>query len=60
MTGSALLDDSSDISSDNASNIEEESEVEYSDSDTTNEEEYNEQSRQPPKRACKQEVGEET
>ena len=48
MTGSASLDDSSDISPDNAFNIEEESEPEYSDSDTTDEEDYDEQPRQLP------------
>ena len=49
MTGSASLDDSSDISSDNASNLEEESESEYNDSDTTDEEKYDDQPRQLPR-----------
>lgn len=40
MTGSGLLDNPSDTSSDNASNIDEESVPEYSESDTTDEEEY--------------------
>ena len=65
MTGSASLVESSDISPDNAFNIEEESEPEYSDSDATDEEDYDEQPRQlsqaqAPKGACKQEVGKET
>ena len=60
MTGSASLDDSPNISSDNASNNEEESE--YSNSDKTDDEEYDDQPRQlswaqaPKKRACEQGV----
>lgn len=46
MTGSASLDDSSDISSNNFSNIEGESESDYSDSYTNDEEEYHDQPRQ--------------
>ena len=49
MAASASLDDSSDISSNNASNTEEKSEFEYSDSDATDEEEYDDQSRQLPR-----------
>ena len=49
MTGSTSLDNFSDISSDNASNLEEESESEYSDSDTTDAEEYDDQPRQLPR-----------
>ena len=49
MTGSVSLGDSSDISLDNASNIKEESESEYSVSNTTDEEEYDDQPRQLPR-----------
>ena len=46
MTGSASLDDSPSISPGNASNIEEDTESEYSNSDKNDEEEYDDQPRQ--------------